>query len=206
MATSEPKPIRAPEPPRDLASRTLPAGSLPQRSWWRLHNTARPGALFWSRLGVFRFDSPGAPWGVSYFGSSVATAFLEVFGDRIRTNPRISLELIRQYQIVEVQPAADARVVALEGVAVARIGATLNCFCGSYPLSQRWGAALMAHPAQIDGLVYLGRRSGARCLALFGDETKPKPHQHRLRTTEHGPLENSLEFWQLADQLKLGVH
>lgn len=155
---------------------------------------------------MFRFDSPTAPWGVSYVGSSVTAAFLEVFGDRIRTTPRISIGLLRQYELVEVMPAADATVVALEGVALAKIGATLNCFCGSYPLSQRWGAALMAHPAQIDGLVYLGRRSGARCLALFGDERAPKPHQRHLRTTSHGPLEHSSEFWQLADQLELGVY
>ena len=58
---------------------------------------------------------------------------------------------------------------------------------------------------RIDGLVYLGRRSGARCLALFGDEAAPKWHQAALSLSRLGRLHESLEFWQLADELELAV-
>ena len=54
-------------------------------------------------------------------------------------------------------------------------------------------------------LVYLGRRSGAHCLALFGDEDAPKKHQRSLAVSRAARLDESLEFWQLADDLELAV-
>ena len=63
----------------------------------------------------------------------------------------------------------------------------------------------MRHPATLDGVVYIGRRSGARCLALFGDENAPRKHQAALRLIRARALAEALEFWQLADELELAV-
>lgn len=205
MAASEPKRIRAPEPPKDLAARKLPVAVRPHDTWLRLHDRRFRAPLYWSRDGKFRFDSAGAPFGVFYSGRDLATAFLEVFGDKIRHSRRIARAAIERYDVCAVKPAAHLKVLALEGANLAKIGATLGCFSGSYPLSQRWGAALMTHPERIDGLVYLGRRSGARCLALFGDDAAPKKHQASLALSRIGRLHESLEFWQLADELALAV-
>jgi len=205
MPASEPKRIRAPEPPKDLAERELPVGGLPQEAWMRLNDRRFREPLNWSRDGKFRFESAGAPFGVFYSARDLTTAFLEVFGDKIRHSRRIARAAIERYDVYAVKPAANLKILTLEGANLAKIGATLGCFSGSYPLSQRWGARLMAHPDQLDGLVYLGRRSGAQCLALFGEENAPKEHQASLMLSRIGRLHESLEFWQLAEDLKLAV-
>lgn len=206
MAASEPKRIRAPEPPKDLAERNLPIGAAPQDTWVRLHNRRFRNPLYWSREGKYRFDSVGAPFGVFYSGCDLATAFLEVFGDKIRHSRRLAAAAVERYDVCAVKTAPNLKVLTLAGANLAKIGATLGCFSGSYPLAQRWGAALMRHPDRIDGLVYLGRRSGARCLALFGDEGTRKNHQRSLAVSHVARLDELADFWQLTDELELAVY
>ena len=71
----------------------------------------------------------------------------------------------------------------------------------SYPKSQRRGAALMEHPADLDGLVYIGRRCGTSCLAMFGDTDSPRRYQNELRTATLGELQFWDEFWPMLDRL-----
>ncbi|MGH7945820.1 MAG: RES family NAD+ phosphorylase [Opitutaceae bacterium] len=171
----------------------------------RLHDRRFKHPVHWSRAGWYRFDSPDAPFGVCYAGLNVATAFLEVFGDKVRHSRRLARSAIARYDVYSVNVSPHLKVLALEGVNLAKVGATMGCFAGPYPLSQRWGDALMRHPAMLDGLVYVGRRSGARCLAVFGDDATPKKHQDLLRVTRVGALAEALEFWQVADELELAV-
>jgi hypothetical protein len=77
----------------------------------------------------------------------------------------------------------------------------LQCFVSSYPESQRWGAALMEHTADLDGLVYIGRRCGTSCLAMFGDTDSPRRYQNELRTATLGELQFWDEFWPMLDRL-----
>lgn len=205
MAISGPNRIRAPEPPKNLANRSLPVGAVRRTSWVRLHDRTFPNPPYWNQAGKYRFDSPAAEFGVFYSGQDLTTAFLEVFGDKVRHSRRLALSQIERYDIYSVEVPAQLKVLTLEGSNLAKIGATLGCFAGSYPLSQRWGAALMAHPANVDGLVYLGRRSGAHCLALFGNEAPVKAYQRALSISSTGALADNLEFWQLADTLGLAV-
>jgi hypothetical protein len=206
MAASEPSRVRAPEPPKNFDHRNLPTARVPVQSWWRLHDRNFPEPIYWSRSGKYRFDSPGAPFGVFYSGLDLTTAFLEVFGDKVRHSRRLALSQIRRYEIRRVTVPASLKVLILEGSNLAKAGATMGCFSGSYPLSQRWGAAFMNHGENMDGLVYIGRRSGARCLALFGDDKHPKKHQASLIVEPVEPLVDSLEFWQIADELELAVY
>ena len=205
MAISAPSRIRAPAPPKDLEQRTLPATEITRTEWIRLHDRRFKQAVHWSRAGRYRFDSPAALWGVCYAAQDLTTAFLEVFGDKVRHSRRLSRAAIERCDVYAVHVAPDLKVLPLEGVNLAKIGATIGCFAGSYPLSQRWGAALMRHSAGLDGLVYIGRRSGARCLALFGDDNAMKKHQATLRVSRVRALGEALEFWQLADELELAV-
>jgi hypothetical protein len=205
MATSAPSRIRAPAPPKDLEQRTLPTAGISRTEWIRVHDRRFKQPIHWSRAGRYRFDSPGALFGVCYSAQDLTTAFLEVFGDKVRHSRRLSRAAIERYDVYSLNVAPDLKVLALEGVNLVKVGATMGCFAGSYPLSQRWGDALMRHPATLDGVVYIGRRSGARCLALFGDDTTPKKHQAGLRVARVRALAEALEFWQLTDELELAV-
>ncbi len=103
-------------------------------------------------------------FGVLYAGRDLATAFLEVFGDKIRHSRRLARTAIERYDVYAVKTAANLNVIALEATNLAKIGATLGCFSGSYPLSQRCGAVLMQHPDRIDELG-LSRSAFGRALS-----------------------------------------
>jgi hypothetical protein len=38
------------------------------------------------------------------------------------------------------------------------------------------------HSVDLDGLVYIGRRCGKPCLAMFGDSDSPRRYQSDIRT------------------------
>ena len=82
---------------------------------------------------------------------------------------------------------------------------TRQSFVGSYAKSQRWGQALMAHPADLDGPQYLGRRCGRTCLALFGDDKAPKAHQAALQVKKLRAMVNWKSLWTFLDRIQVRV-
>jgi hypothetical protein len=105
---------------------------------------------------------------------------------------------------IDVDPAL--KTVELAGTSLATVKATVQSFVTSYPLSQRWGAAFMRHPDDIDGLQYIGRRSGRNCLALFGDEDQPKAHQVTSRENRLGVLSEWRDLWSIISVANLSLY
>ena len=112
---------------------------------------------------------------------------------------------IASMRVWRIKTPLTFNALPLFGETLARIDATLQCFASSYPLSQRWAAALMNHPDDLDGLIYLGRRCGAQCVALFGDDIKPRRYQAALKTECLGELAGWRDFWPLLDRLGVRV-
>jgi RES domain len=200
MATSEPSRVVAPEPPTQLAQINLPLGQV-SSTWFRLSPKRYPSPIFWGRQGRYRFDSPGARWGVSYLASSIVAAFQEVFGDKIWHSSPLDWTEISGLNVWCVVIPSEFRGLELFGENLSVIHARLQSFVASYPKSQRWAAALMNHPVDLDGLIYLGRRCGLPCLAMFGDTGSPPPYQQDLKITRLGPLSAWDEFWPMLDRL-----
>jgi RES domain len=204
MATSGAKRIVAPEPPARLSSIDLPVCDV-ATTWFRICRRRHASPLFWSRLGIYRFDSENAHWGVCYAASSITRAFQEVFGIKIRCSTPLDWSEINDFRVWCISIPGGFRGLNLFGDTLTLIDATLQCFVSSYAKSRRWGAALMDHPADLDGLVYYGRRCGAHCLALFGDETSPRKYQKSLKSELLGDLILWDEFWSMLDRLKVRV-
>lgn len=200
MATSEPKRVVAPEPPARLGEIEPPHAEIPT-TWFRLSRRRYSSPLFWSRLGRYRFDSEDARWGVCYTAISIPAAFQEVFGNKIRHGAPLDWTEVQNICVWRIITPPRFRGLALFGETLSVIDATLQCFVSSYPKSQRWGAALMRHPADLDGLVYLGRRCGANYLAMFGDADSPRRYQSALRTDLLGDLATWNQFWPMLDRL-----
>ena len=203
MATSARR-LVAPEPPADLATVALPL-AVTATPWFRLTPRTYPSPLYWSRSGRYRFDSPTAKWGVCYAAESIPAAFQEVWGDEIRRARRLDWDDLEPMNAWRITVAPSLRTIELAGETLAVVKGTLQSFVGSYAKSQRWGQAFMNHPDDLDGLQYLGRRCGRTCLALFGDETNPKPHQAALRCEKLGALANWKNLWPLLDQIQLRI-
>lgn len=200
MATSAPKRVVAPGPPARLGEIALPLADVPD-TWFRLSLRRYSSPLFWSRLGRYRFDSKDARWGVCYAAGSILSAFQEVFGNKIRHRAPLDWNEVWDVRVWRITTPSSFRGMHLYGETLTVIDATLQCFVSSHPKSQRWGAALMEHTADLDGLGYIGRRCGTPCLAMFGDKNSPRRYQNELRTEMLGELQFWDEFWPMLDRL-----
>ena len=200
MATSEPERLVAPDPPAWLGEIALPLADIPD-TWFRLSPRRYPSPLFWSRLGRHRFDSEEARWGVCYAAGSIPSAFQEVFGNKIRHRAPLDWSEVEDVCVWRIRTPPEFRGINLFGEPLTVIDATLECFVSGYPKSQRWGSAFMEHSADLDGLVYIGRRCGKPCLAMFGDADSPRRYQSDIRTAMLGELQFWDEFWPMLDRL-----
>lgn len=196
--------LLAPEPPADLAGISLPL-AVTSAPWFRLVPRHFSSALYWSREGRHRFDSPAAKWGVCYAAESIPAAFQEIWGDEIRRGHRLDWKDLETMMAWQITVPPSLRTIELAGETLAVVKGTLQSFVGSYATSQRWGQALMAHPADLDGLQYLGRRCGRTCLALFGDEMAPKAHQAALHAKKLGAMVNWKPLWTFLDRIEVRV-
>lgn len=192
----------APEPPADLHSISLPLLAAPRSTWYRLNNRIHRSPLFWSRRGVFRFDSASAKWGVLYAAESLTAAVQEIWSDAARWQPAIDWSEFDAVDAWEIRMPSGLNVLELAGPNLTTIRATLQCFVGAYAKSQRWAAALMEHPDDLDALQYLGRRCGRPCLALLGDNKKMRGYQSRQQVSKLGPLVNWNRFFASAHRLR----
>jgi hypothetical protein len=204
MATSGAKRLVAPEPPARLNSIALPTRQI-SAAWFRICSRKYTSPIFWSRLGIYRFDSITARWGVCYVASSITAAFQEVYGNKIRFNTPLDWSELEDALVWRICTPLEFEGLDLFGATLTRIHATLQCFVSSYAKSQRWAAALMDHPADLDGLVYLGRRCGVQCLAMFGDAAAQRAYQKSLKIDLLGELICWDEFWPMLDSLNVRI-
>ncbi len=157
-----------PEPPSDLASRSLLLVRLdPGTILSRLHDRDY-GPIFFGKTGNYRFDSPDGSFGVLYVGRDDFCAFIETFGQStgIRLVTRTELEKRHLSYLTTTMPLTLIDLVSSGGLT--RIGADARLFSGSHAIAQRWSAALRDHPAKPAGLLYPARHDPARnACALF---------------------------------------
>src|SRR5882724_1041435 len=186
MATSARR-LVAPQPPADFATIPLTPEKTPSLVWYRISDHKHASCIYWSRSGVYRFDSPSAKFGVCYAGGTNTASFQEIWGDRIRHRAPIDWLEFETKDVWKIE-IPRCSIFALSGANLTTVRATLQCFTGSYKTSQNWGAAFMQHPASLDGLQYIGRRCGSDCVALFGDGKSPKSYQAKIVERRLGPL------------------
>jgi hypothetical protein len=196
--------MAAPEPPAGLSSIDLPVCDV-ETTWFRICGRRYSSPIFWSRRGVYRFDSENGRWGVCYAAGSITAAFQEVFGNKIRWSRPLDWSELTDTVVWRISTPPTLRGLSLFGETLTVIGATLQCFVSNYPKSQRWGAALMIHPADLDGLIYLGRRCGTHCLAMFGDVASRRGYQKSLTTELLGDLVCWDGFWPMLDRLRVRI-
>jgi RES domain len=159
--------------PTDLARRIhsvrLPLVRLPEKLI-RLSQRKFADPIYWSQLGIHRFDSPGARYGVLYTSNQVETAILEVFGDQWIKDRQISLIDLKSYDICEIEVRRSLQVVDATGKNLNRLGLDANFFATTeYATTQEWANALMTHPQPPIGIRYNSRKNPRRInYTLFG--------------------------------------
>jgi RES domain len=159
--------------PTDLVRRIhgvrLPLVRLPE-NLIRLSQRKFADPIHWSRLGIHRFDFPGARYGVLYTSNQVETAILEVFGDQWMEDRQVSLNDLKTYEVCEIAVRRSLQVVDATGKNLNRLGLDANFFATTeYAITQEWANALMTHPQAPVGIRYNSRKNPRRInYAVFG--------------------------------------
>src|SRR5215475_2510200 len=86
------------DPALRLQSLRLPLVRLPEKLI-RLSKRKYSDPIHWSQLGIHRFDSPEARYGVLYTSNRIEAAVLEVFGDQWRTDRQVSLSDLESHDV-----------------------------------------------------------------------------------------------------------
>jgi hypothetical protein len=159
--------------PTDLSARLhsirLPLVRTP-KELIRLSERKYPDPIHWSKLGVHRFDSPAARYGILYTSNRVETALLEVFGDQWMQERQVSLNDLERFDVCELEIRESLRVLNATGKHLNRLGLDANFFATTdYSITQDWASALMTHPRAPAGIRYNSRKNPERInYAVFG--------------------------------------
>lgn len=188
-------------PPADLHAQDLDIEAVPAAALCRVsrHATGEP---YFGRSGACRFDDAqadaAARFGTCYLGLNLTVAFAEsVLHDVEPEGGKFALppaEIDSRFALSF--HGKDLRLANLTGTALLRIGANGELSgTPDYTLPQAWASAMVAHPARIDGFLYMSRRvndsvavvlfqrHGAAPAALRLDQAVPLAHHRGYLST-----------------------
>jgi len=157
------------DPPARLRRLRLPLVRLPEKLI-RLSERKYADPIHWSQLGIHRFDSPEARYGVLYTSNRIETAILEVFGDQWMEDRQVSFSDLERFDVCELEVRGSLSVLNATGKHLNRLGTDANFFATTdYSITQTWAAALMTHPRGPAGIRYNSRKNPERInYALLG--------------------------------------
>ena len=108
-------------------------------------------------------------------GDEIGALSETVFHDvPVRGTKQVSYRYLRHRLLVPLASQRDLALVDLTSHGLSRLGLAHSELIESgsrfYPATAEWARALHAHPAEVDGLVWISRQSNtSRALVLFGD-------------------------------------
>src|SRR5258707_1213238 len=163
------KPMGAKKVRVSSPSKTLPLIQLPERLI-RISKKSYADPIHWSKLGVHRFDSPVAIYGVLYASNTVETAILEVFGDQWAEFHEIDSADLEVFDVCELLITSPLKVVNATGRHLNRLGTDSGFFASTdYPKTQAWARSFIAQHQATHGICYHTRKNPARInYAVFG--------------------------------------
>ena len=147
------------DPPAALKSQRLPLASV-EGTLFRISHQKFSDPIFWSRRGLYRFDSPLAKYGVLYTGRTLETALLEVFGDSWIKSRLTALAFLKEFDVCEIALGRRLKVVNLSGKRLNPLGIDANIFASlAYDSTQRRAAVFMEHPDAPHGIRYPSQKN-----------------------------------------------
>lgn len=156
-----------PQPPADLASRTLPIETVAAgTALYRIHRNDL-GAVHFGKAGHSRFDDPQGAFGVCYLAATLEGAFAETCLRAVGATI-LSWPFLAERSVTTIATIRPLRLVSLHGPGLAAIGTTSAISGGLHGPAQAWSRALHDHVDAPDGLSYRANHdNGEHCVALF---------------------------------------
>jgi hypothetical protein len=189
------------DPPAALKSQHLPLATA-EGTLFRISHQKFSDPIYWSRRGLYRFDSPTAKYGVLYTGRTFETALLEVFGDSWMKSRMTALTFLKEFDVCEIALGRRLKVVNLSGKRLNPLGIDANIFASlAYDSTQRWSAAFMDHPDAPHGIRYPSRKNERlHNFALFSTPAvmAAVAISHRYPLLNHPHLFRLLQSYRVA--------
>lgn len=203
--------IQLQPPPVDIKSRNLDIVLVSPASLCRVsrHNTGEP---HFGRTGDCRFDDAqpnvAKRFGTCYLGFNLIVAFAESVLHNLEPGangfsvPTTEVSSRFALSFKASRKGASLTLAKLYGTALLRLGGNGELSgTPNYALPQAWATALVAHPAKIDGLIYMSRRvNDSLAVVLFERDPAKRP---RIRMDQGVPLCHHADY--LAAEKDLGV-
>ena len=133
------------------------------------------GEPYFGKHAAYRFDDPDKLFGTCYCGQQLGTAIAEtILHDELpeKGQFKIRQEEIDARFLVTFAAGDDSGILNLAdltGPHLKRIGGD-NSLSAEYPydVTQKWGAAVNAHPANVDGFIFVSKQlNDKRALVVF---------------------------------------
>lgn len=189
------------DPPDFLKSQNLPLTSV-EGTLYRISHQKFADPIYWSRRGLYRFDSPTASYGILYTGRTFETALLEVFGDQWLHSRMAARDFLKEFDVCELDLARRLKVVNLSGKELNRLGTDANIFASlAYDITQKWACVFMEHPDKPQGIRYPSRKNERLYnFVLFSTQTviAAVTMVSRYPLLEHPHLYRLLESYKIA--------
>ena len=172
--------VPLPPPSNDFADLPLHLKTIAVTSLRRIgrHNSGEP---YFGRNRAYRFDDPDQRFGACYCGLQLDTAIAEsILHDELpeKGQFRIRREEVNNRYLVTFAAGSEGgllRVADLTGQHLKRIGGN-NSLSADHPyeVCQQWSAAVHAHPAQVDGFVFVSKQLNDKRAVVLFDRAQPK--------------------------------
>ena len=189
------------DPPDILKSQHLPVTSI-EGTLFRISHQKFANPIYWSKRGLYRFDSPTANYGVLYTGRTFETALLEVFGDQWIDSRIVARDFLKEFGFCEISLERRLKVVNLSGKELNRLGTDANIFASlAYGVTQRWACAFMEHPDKPHGIRYPSRKNQRlHNFALFSTPAASAvlAIRRRYQLLDHPHLYRLLQSYKVA--------
>src|ERR1700752_4396014 len=131
------------DPPDFLKSQNMPLTSV-EGILYRISHRKFADPIYWSRRGLYRFDSPAATYGILYTGRTFETPLLEVFGDQWLDSRMAARDYLEEFDVCELRLQRRFKVVNLSGRQLNRLATDANIFASLfYEVTQKWASAFM---------------------------------------------------------------
>ncbi|NVH74135.1 RES domain-containing protein [Paraburkholderia sp. JPY432] len=158
-------------PARNFGTFALPVVTLKAKRLVRISSYCS-GEPHFGKTATHRFDDPKKEYGTSYFGLNLATAVAESLLhdlEPVGTRYRIAADEVKR-RFIHTFDGEDLTLADLTGQSMNVLGAHAGLFgTAKYSIPMRWSRAIHAHPADVDGILYVSRMMAPHLAVVLFD-------------------------------------
>ncbi|MGF6408930.1 RES family NAD+ phosphorylase [Paraburkholderia sp. MM5482-R1] len=194
------RPLKSPA--RNFGTLELPVVTVKAELLFRI-SSYESGEPHFGKTASHRFDDSRREYGTSYFGLSLATAVAESLLhdlEPVGTRYQVAADEVKRRFIHRFE-GRDLALADLTGQSMNILGAHAGLFgAANYSIPMRWSRAIYAHPADVDGILYVSRMMAPNLAVVLFDRGRSIGLTQR---TPSRALASSAAFAKIRKDLRI---